>query len=183
MIPNWATVDFYAAFQRMMPRGRAWRKDEGAVVSQVSLALMSSFWRLVQSATYFLVDAFPSTTIDLIPDWNLSLGLPDACTPAALTIQQQQQAIVEKLTRGGGQSKAYYIAVAASLGYTITIVEGAPETRLWTVHAAPSGDGSLFRAGQSRAGDLLQTSGSNTQLECVLNLIKPADTVLDFSFP
>jgi len=183
VIPQWTTFDFYSAFQRLMPRGRAWRKDAGAVISQVLLALMPSFWRLVQAATYLLVDAFPATTIDLIPEWELSLGLPDFCTPLSPKIHQQQEAIVQKLTRAGGQSKAYFIGVAASLGYTITIVESAPATRIWTVHATPTGPTSLFLAGQSRAGDLLQQNGSNTQLECVFNLIKPADTSLIFSFP
>jgi uncharacterized protein YmfQ (DUF2313 family) len=181
-IPAWTPTDLLAAWQRMLPRGRAWRTDRAAVITQASGALMPSWWRVIQSAVNLLVDAFPATAVRLLPDWQSALGLPDQCTPLGATLAQQQQAVVEKLTRGGGQSVPYYIAVAAQLGYTITIVEGAPASRIWTVHAASTAPSTVFRAGASRAGDLLQTLGSNTQLECVLEQIAPADTVLHFAF-
>jgi uncharacterized protein YmfQ (DUF2313 family) len=183
MPPNWSTSDFFAAFQRCLPRGRAWPTWTSAVMNQCFKALMPSYERSAANAAALLIDGFPATTVDLIPEWNASLGLPDSCTPTGQTLAQQQAAIVEKFSRGGNLSMAYYIARAALLGYTITIVESAPEDRTWTVHAAPSGPSIFFTAGGSRSGDLLQYSPGNAELECVFNKIKPADTVVLFSFP
>ena len=182
-IPAWTAADFFAAFQRLMPRGRAWPTFLSAVMNQCLAALMPTYVRVSASLAGVLQNAFPATTVFLIPEWQASLGLPDACTPSGATLQQQQAQIVEKFTRGGGQSVAYYTAVAALLGYEITIVESAPEDRTWTVHAPVSAAGVLFRVGQSRAGDPLVFNPGYAQLECVFNQIKPASRVLLFSYP
>jgi uncharacterized protein YmfQ (DUF2313 family) len=182
-IPNWSVADFLAQFLQMLPRGRAWSRLSASVAVQSLGSLMPTYVRSASAAAGLLVDGFPATTDGLVPEWNASLGLPDSCTPAAVTLQQQQAAIVEKFTRGGNMSVAYYYHVAALFGWTITIVEGAPETRTWTIHAPASAPPSVFRAGGNRAGDLLETIQNNSQLECVFNKIKPADTVLVFSFP
>jgi uncharacterized protein YmfQ (DUF2313 family) len=182
-IPNWSAADLLTAMQNLLPRGRAWRRDAGAVITQMLAAFMPTFQRVIASGANLVVDGFPSTTVQLIPEWEASLGLPDSCTPLGATIGQQQAAIVEKFTRTGGQSKAYYIGVAARLGYTITITEGAPGTYVWTIHSSAVAPGSVFRVGQNRAGDLLATPGSNAYLQCVFNAIKPAHTVLAFSYP
>jgi uncharacterized protein YmfQ (DUF2313 family) len=182
-IPNWQASDFFAAFQAMLPTGAAWPTDPSSVMNQCLLALMPPYVRSAASAANLLVDAFPQTTIDLIPEWFLSLGLPDSCTPAGATIAEQQAQITEKFTRSGGLSKAYYIGRAAILGYTITIVESAPAARTWTVHAPAAGPSVFFRAGQSRAGDLLQETPGNSELECLFRKINRAGTVVQFSYP
>jgi uncharacterized protein YmfQ (DUF2313 family) len=182
-IPAWTAADFFAAFQRLMPRGRAWPTFLSAVMNQCLAALMPTYVRVSASLAGVLQNAFPATTVFLIPEWQASLGLPDACTPSGAALQQQQAQIVEKFTRGGGQSVPYYTAVAALLGYEITIVESAPEDRTWTVHAPVSAAGVLFRVGQSRAGDPLVFNPGYAQLECVFNQIKPASRALLFSYP
>ena len=156
----------------------------GALMQQLLSNAGQSFADL-HAVAYQLseVETIPEETIELLPNWNLDFGLPDCCTPLGATLAQQRAALLAKIASVGGQSKAYFIAVAAALGWTITIDEGAPSSFAWTVHAAVVAPPVLFRAGASRAGDLLELLTPNTQLECVLRQIAPAHTVLTFSYP
>ena len=44
------------------------------------------------------------------------LGVPDRCTPANLDTVDRQRAAYQRLTEQGGQSRAYFIGLAALLG-------------------------------------------------------------------
>lgn len=73
----------------------------------------------------------------LLPDWERVCGLTP---PADAPYQQRLQAVQAKLAETGGLSIPYFTRLAAGLGYRITIDEPEP-----------------FRAGISRAGDVLWT--------------------------
>jgi uncharacterized protein YmfQ (DUF2313 family) len=184
-VPILKQADFLAAFLRLFPRGRAWSAltATGTVIYQVCNALMPTYVRSYYAAANLLVDGFPATSVDLLPQWQAALGLPNACTPLGATLAQQQAQVVAQFIAGSGATPAYFIALAALYGYTITIVEGAPATRTWTVHSSSIAPPLIFRAGRNRAGDRLETVSANSQLECILNAVKPADTNLVFSFP
>jgi len=138
----------------------------------------------------------PRTTVELLTDWETALGLPDACVPAGQTIQQRRSAVVAKYTSLGGQSRQFYIDLAAALGYTITITEfrpfragisvaGDPLTNgdwifAWQVNA-PETTIFEFRAGQSTAGEPLRNWG-NDELECAISAVKPAHTEVLFAY-
>jgi uncharacterized protein YmfQ (DUF2313 family) len=181
-IPSWSTTDFLMAFLRLLPRGRAWSQNPASVQNQCLAALMPTYVRNAASASGLLVDGFPSTTVQLIPEWLASLGLPDGCSPLGATIAQQQAQIYEKFTRGGGQSINYYIGVAAKLGYTITITEQAANTFTWTINLPAIAPPTLFRVGVSRAGDLLEAFDTNALLTCIMQKIKPEHTTLLFNY-
>ena len=129
------------------------------------------------------IETLPGSANMLLPYWEFDYGLPDSCVPAGATIGQRRAALQAKIAAVGGASEAYFISVAAALGWAITIVEGAVGSHTWTIHAAPTAPPSLFTAGGSAVGDYLETIGTNTQLECVMNRIKPAHTKLLFSYP
>lgn len=188
--------DFHAALWNLMPRGRAWAKEPGSVQDQVLASLAPSHQRLCAASLGLISDAFPATAIDMIPEWQLTLGLPDPCAGPAPTLIQQRQQIVARFADDGGQSAAYFEALAATLGYQITITNNAPfrcgqsacNQQLggqewsfsWVVHA-PSYTVNPFLAGQSAAGDPLSSTG-NAVLECELQERSPAHTVLQFDF-
>lgn len=72
-------------------------------------------------------------------DWERVLALPDPClTGISQSVGQRVQAVISKLQGHGGQSKAFFIALAKSLGYDITITTFRPA-----------------RAGIARAGDAI----------------------------
>lgn len=178
-----ALADLVSAFQRLLPTGRAWRRDTQAVITQTITALLPNFQRCAANAVGLLTQTFPATTVDLIPEWEASLGLPNGCTPLGQTIAQQQAQIVAQLIASGGQSISYFLSVCTALGFPgCTITDGPANTYTWTINVPGSATDVVFRAGENRAGDLLEYFQQNALLECVLNRIKPAHTVLSFSY-
>lgn len=119
--------DYQAALQALLPPGRAWSRDPDAVQNQVLAGLAPSYVRLDARAQTLLVDAFPGSTVELLPEWEASLGLPDLCEGPDLVIQQRRQQVINRLVNTGGQSKGYFLDVLTRLGFTgQTITEFTP---------------------------------------------------------
>lgn len=194
--PIYSLADYVSAFQNLLPRGRVWQTDPASVQAQLEAGLVASTQRVNVADAALLVDAFPSTTVYLLPEWESALGLPDPCAGPAPTVAARQQQVVARFTNGGGQSAAYFIALAKALGFTITTTMFAPFRAgqshagdplggpwsffTWQVNA-PLNTVSYFRAGHSRAGEPLASWG-NTVLECELNALDPAHTVVQFAY-
>ena len=88
------TDDYFAGLlTNLQPTGDAWPTDSDAVQQQAFAALATTFAALNSRANYLVKDAFPATALELLPQWEASLGLPDPCTPLATTIQQRQAAV------------------------------------------------------------------------------------------
>lgn len=193
------TVDDYRRqMQALLPRGLAWALAPTAWLTRLLSGLSPEFARIHGRVLDLIRESDPRTTIEMLAEWERALGLPDNCSSTlAPTLQARRDDVLTKLVSLGGQSRAYYIAVAGRLGYTITIDEFAPFragrsragdrvygldwTWVWRVNGPPV-TVRYFRAGKSRAGDRLRTWG-NGALECRLNQIKPAHTRIIFSYP
>jgi uncharacterized protein YmfQ (DUF2313 family) len=143
------------------------------------IGLAQSYVRSGARAVNLIDDASPATTSELLPEWEESLGLPDPCTPLNPSTAQRKAAVLAKFLATGGQSPSYFIAVAAALGYPITITE-LPTPYHWQINA-PTVQVSYFTAGISVAGDPLWKIG-NLELECRIRSIMPAHTVLTFDY-
>ena len=189
--------DYLSQLQALLPSGAAWTREADAVLTQLLHAQAEELARVDGRAEDLLRESDPRTTSELLPDWERVAGLPDTCVPAAQTLQERRDALVTKLTNPGGQSHAFFIALAARLGYTVTITEFPPfEVGLsgagdevgsddqwrfvWRVNG-PETTVRVFRAGSGRAGEPLRKWG-NELLECVLNRYKPAHTNLLFGY-
>ncbi|HET6606753.1 MAG TPA: putative phage tail protein [Rhodopila sp.] len=199
-IPSWTASDFLGAFIRLLPRGAVWTTIADAANTNQGLALealMPTYVRSAESAAALLVDAFPATTDQLLPEWQATLGLPGPCAGSSPTLQQSQAQVVARLTgRGKNQSQAFYINFAKNLGYDITITQfiparagilragtpayGIPWAFAWQVNA-PSVTVTYFRAGRSAAGEALSVGGNNV-LQCELTRLAPAHTTVLFNF-
>ena len=171
---------YFAGLMAKLPRGWAF----GGPFWQALFTGFSAVFAMVQAAAGQLseIETVPSTTTVLLPYWNYDYGLPDCCVPAGATLGQQRAALLAKIAAVGGQSQPYYVSVAAALGWAITITQGAPGSFTWTIHAAATAPASLFDVGDSGVGDYLYNIGTNAQLECVMNRIKPAHTILLFLY-
>jgi len=136
------------------------------------------------------------TTTEMITDWERMLGIPDACTPLASTLQGRREAVHTKWTAKGGQSVGYFVNLALKLGWIITITEynefKVGQSRVgdalnnvtwpyvWTVNTALDTI-TYFRVGQSRVGEAL-ADWDNTELECLINTLKPSHTRALFNY-
>jgi uncharacterized protein YmfQ (DUF2313 family) len=196
-IVNLSLDDFLRSTQRLLPRGAAWPRDDDAVLTQVSQAIADGAYTHHQAVLNLSeVESDPFHTIELLPDWETDYGLPDPCTPLNPTIDQRRRALLAKIAEKGGQSRAYYIGVAAALGFTVTITEfntfrlgvshfgdllcGPGWQFVWQVNA-PAITVEYFRFGISAFGEPFWTV-DNTELECRLRAIMPAHTILNFAY-
>ena len=194
--PSYSAAEFGEALLQLMPTGRAWSRDSDAVMPQVVRAQGGAYARLHTRSNYLLVDAFPATAVELLPDWEYAVGLPDPCAGPDATIVQRQAHVVARLTQSTGPSIPELTAFAAALGYAITITEFAPAqyggarfgdrfleapwAHAWRI-TVTGGSLQSARYGTARFGERFQTFG-NDVLECEMRRLAPAHTVLTFAY-
>lgn len=193
--PAYSVDEFTDQMLALLPRGRVWPRDLDAFIRSTVRALAPSFQRNMERGNRLLVDAFPATAEMLLVEWEKTLGLPDPCAGEAQTIPQRQAQVVARLSGMGGQSQQFFIDLAAALGYEITITVFAPSVfgmvfggffagddwaYTWQVNAALVNQ-QFFLFGQNNFGDPFSTWG-NAVLECIFEALKPAHTVLKFSY-
>jgi uncharacterized protein YmfQ (DUF2313 family) len=193
--PTFTADDFASAERGLLPSGRIWQAEPGTVQYSVLEGLAPTPQRVAARAANLLVDAFPATTIELLPEWELTLGLPDPCAAIQPTIQQRQAQVLARFIGDGGQSVPYFVNFAATLGYAITITQyhswtfgmpfgmlmcGALWDFVWQVNA-PTFTINYFEFGDSGFGQAF-SSWSNSVLQCELNRIKPAHTTIIFKY-
>lgn len=193
--PAYTDADLLAGMQRLMPTGPVWPRDSDAVQTQVLGALVQGYVRNVASAIGLLADVFPVAPVMMLPEWEETLGLPDPCAGESPTIQQRQQQVAARFVAGGGQTAQYFINVAATLGYPITITQFAPSrfgqgfgqsfggvawAYAWQINA-PTFTVEPFLFGRDGFGEPFQSWG-NTVLQCEMQRLAPAHTTLIFSY-
>lgn len=190
-------TDYLSQLQALLPKGPAWPREPAALLTRLLDAFADEFARIDARADQLIDEADPRTTYELLADWERVAGLPGTCALLAginLTIEQRRSALVTKLTGRGGQSRAYFIALAARLGFTVTISEYRPyrvtscvndpicgedwifvwqiNSALNTVHASTVG---------MAVNDPLRNWG-NELLECAISQDKPAHTTVLFAY-
>lgn len=195
---SYTAEQYRAQLKALLPSGQAFPRERGNTLDALLDAMSIELARDDARADQLVVEAIPSTTTELLPDWERVAGLPDNCSGTlADTVQGRRADLVAKLNSLGGQSKAYFIALALQLGFTVYIEEFRPfRTGLSSMgDAFTNGDWAFtwrvtgpavavirFRTGQSSAGEPLASWG-NSALECRFNQLKPAHTHIIFAYP
>jgi uncharacterized protein YmfQ (DUF2313 family) len=185
--------DYKAALLSLLPTGRVWPKDPDAVQNDVLDGLAPTFVRLDARAQALLVDAFPASSLELLPEWELSLGLPDACEGEDQILQVRRAQVVNRLVNAGGQSIPYYLAALGRLGYAdATVQEYSPFrtdidvadsilyeeswAHAWQI-SVPDLRVFYFSTDISAADEPL-VSIANSVIVCVIDALKPAHTTV-----
>lgn len=115
---------------QLTPRGAAWGTDE-AGSGRGANPVMLGMWRAIAGhaaanyATEFDVatQCFPSAITFSLEDWEDEYGLPDDCFSGQSGTKQRIAAVRARFGALGGQSPAYFVCLAQSMGYDITIEE------------------------------------------------------------
>jgi len=161
----------------LLPRGRVWVLDAGAELPKLLLAISDELARVDGRAAQLLREWDPRTADETLEDWEKVLGVVPA---EGSTDAGRRLAITAKLIATGGQTAAYYIAVALALGFVATVT--VTDDYVWTMTVdlgASTAPFPLlaqeFRAGASRAPDRLR-SWTIPELETEINRLKPAHT-------
>lgn len=187
---------FTAQLQALLPTGPAWPRSADATLTALIRAMADGLARCDARATMLLDELDPRVTFEMLTDWEAEAGLPDPCAGQPETLQERRAAVTAKITSRGGQTPAYFVELAASLGYPVTIEEhrqfrfgessfGEPFMEdgwayTWTVHA-PEASEVRFRFGESSFGERFLDFG-NQRLECAILRRKPAHTRVIFAY-
>lgn len=154
----------------------------------------NTFEKTDATANNALDGVTPLFSGNLLNDWERVLDL----TPGDdASLQQRLEAVLIKLAETGGLSRAYFIKLAATAGYTITIDEFEPFRAgtnragdvlyvpeiiyVWAVNVSSSVSVYYFRAGASLPGERLSTFGDKI-LETIFENLKPAHTYCYFIY-
>ena len=169
-------ADYVRALQQLLPRGAAWPRDEGAVLTQLLTGLVGVVHDSNQDAVDLLAATFPQTATDFLTEWRATLAY-DRIYGAGGSTSTQQGEVVATLTDSGGQSIAYFVDYAARLGYTITIEQLVIHNVLRGVSYPLAGPGFAFSFQVN-----VPTGTDTTRLAAMLDLFKPAHTTYFFNF-
>lgn len=188
------SADYLAQLQALLPPGPAWSRDSQAVLTRMQAAWAEEYARVDGRAAALMAEADPRYTAEMLADWERCLGLPDTCTGPLATIAERRAAVVARLTGIGGQSPAYYIALADSLGYQVTITEFRPHTvdddvdypiygtdwaHAWQVNASLN---TVRELTVDDDVDMPLAAWGNQLLECAINRTKPAHSIVLFAY-
>src|SRR5512139_2621839 len=138
----------------------------------------------------------PDGDTGLLPDWERVYGLPDACVAdVESSVTSRVSAVIDKIHRGGGLSRRFFIDLSAALGYAISITEFMPHTVVSPVSYPLYDTDSQFywqvtlpAASPPRQITVLDDVATplviyqTGLLECLLQKLKPAHTELLFAY-
>lgn len=169
----------------LLPRGKLWTDDRARKLALLYRGMSEEWARVDERASDVIDESDLRTADELIGEWETFFGLPDPCETSPPTLlQERRDALVAKAKATGGQSIAYFTAVALDLGVVVTITEHQ--------HGLP------FRMGVGRMGDPLNGEGAAFQwqvdapaatpaalrarLECLFDRLEPAHAVLTHTY-
>jgi len=176
--------DYYRLLKRLSPRGVLWRAILGTRYDKWLQAAAIELARIHNVLASVLADEMnPGTSRLIIDAWLTALGVPDGCVDVPTTTSGKQALAVARWLATNGNDPDFFIAVAANLGFTVTITE--------TPYPP-------FRFGSSRFGDPMNgaeaqfywrvnasaslTADERALLECEFNRLKPAHTIAEFVY-
>jgi uncharacterized protein YmfQ (DUF2313 family) len=120
--------DYAQAFLSLLPQGQAWPRHPESTLVKACTGL-NEYWGFVDGRAADLLEqeSDPRLAVELFPDWQRNWGLPDPCFfGEQSSIAASRAILMLKMTLLGGQSRDFFIEMAAALGYTIHITEYSP---------------------------------------------------------
>lgn len=118
--------DYQQSGLNLLPNGKAWPKMPGSLLAQLMLATGEEFARVDSVNDALLNEIHPDRAFILLNDWEDFAGLPDCSIDRDATIDSRRSALKTKLTMAGSLCIPFYEQLAASRGYSITLVERYP---------------------------------------------------------
>ena len=181
------------ALLQQMPRGKAWPRDHDAYLPKYVRGFAKRLADLELSADGLLLEMRPETTVQLLPEWETYLGLPE-CEVTEQSFERRRAAVVEKYHRKGGLQTWQIEQIAAALGFTVKVYEQWPHHVLRDVNYPlyPASTRFVLRVDvygipEERftvLDNVLTPLRGNAPivLECVLNRLKLASFYYDFNY-
>lgn len=184
--------DYQQQLAALLPPGPAWQAGLQPQVHDLLAALAQEFGRIDARSADLLRESFLGTFHEALTDWERTLALPDECMGASGTVAERKAMVRMRLVEQGGQTPAYYVQLAARMGYPNARVQELRASRwggsrfgqyfgtwnaqfMWVLHAGERlAGGSRF--GLSVWGERFGSNPSNA-LVCVIRRAAPAHTL------
>ncbi|UVL54717.1 YmfQ family protein [Pseudomonas sp. B21-035] len=185
--------DYHGQLRALLPPGPAWDRELNPQVDALLAAAAQELAREDLRVADLLTESEPDTVRELVPDWERVMKLPDPCLGESPPFDDRQLAVRRRLVEVGGQTPAYFVELAFSLGYTqARVVErraprfgrsrfGAAHFGTWTAQFMWTLEtGPRLRLGRRFGASYWgQRFGMNPSgaLECVIRRSAPAHTL------
>ncbi|MCM1512602.1 MAG: DUF2313 domain-containing protein [Oxalobacter formigenes] len=184
--------DYRHALAALMPPGPAFAETD-----ELLEGLAAEFARCHNRMIDLIRETDPRTTSELISEWETDAGLPDPCDEAlgkAETLSERQRILCAKLLSTGGQSAAYYEAIAKALGYEVSVRGYRPHTvessvdepltdQAWAfafrIHAPEK---TIFYSSVEDGVDTPLAWWGDGRLECIIRRLKQTHTTPIFIY-
>ena len=116
--------DVLAELLQLLPSGWAISKELSGYVAAFLSPMAAELSRIEVLANQLLAEIDPREAVYLLPEWEQMFGPDPYGRDVTLLPEDQQRAqIFQRLTARGGQSRGYFIGLAALFGVTITITQ------------------------------------------------------------
>ena len=187
---------YRAQLHGLLPAGRAWPDEIGTTIDQLVDALAEEMAEIDLGAANLLEEIRPSTTLDLLSDWERVAGLPDVCSRLATTTAGRRASLLEKLVTKPTLNASEFIRIGETFGVTITVDE-LDQTRadaipmltttngrwrfVWWI-TIPSASDIRYLNTLSPVNTPFRAVDRNTELECRLQNAAPAHTMLIIAY-
>lgn len=145
------------------------------------LGLADECVRVYGRVNDLLNEAHPLTCNELLPEWEAEYDLPDPCVTTAQTTDERKSAVAARVGSVGGQSRAYFIGVAAGMGIAISIIEEKP----FLIGLNGMGDGiggDSYAFTWTVTAPVATSTAQRELLECTFERLKPAYTEVQFQY-
>lgn len=134
----------------------------------------------MELAEVVLTEQQPDLTLQALSDWERNYGLPDSCIGGlAATEAARRMNLLGRFAARGNLSRSFILDQATRLGYPgCTIDELSPGS--WRLNV-PMSTAVVEMTCASPCDSALRHWG-NTQLECIINRLKPAHSTALFAY-
>lgn len=113
------------SIMQQMPIGVIWQRETSLELYKYVAGYAPRLEAAEISADGLLLEMRPMTTLQMLPEWEDYLALPE-CSTANKTIESRRAAVVEKYYRKGGLQSWNIEKLAADLGFDIEVQELYP---------------------------------------------------------
>lgn len=112
--------DYGKLILSLLPRGKFWTRDKNSDWVKLSNGLGEILSRVEGRTEDLIEEAYPTRIQETFEEWEEDFALPDEGQNISSIDSERREVIHAKFVAIGGQHSAYYVEIAAALGYTVT---------------------------------------------------------------
>ena len=181
MAGTWTATlgDVLRGMLQLLPRGPVWSRELARRANLLMAGLAEEHVRFRNRANDLLDEAYPPTSSELLPEWRRVFGLPEFTYYPTAEADQQAEVEAKMLSSPGGQSDAYFTALAIRMGCAGATVDDGPGEFQWTL-ALPSDCTRACCTSSCDAALVEFTTAAGRRVAAAATSYKPAHTHIFF---